>query len=187
MAMLTEEDLSRLESDIGYKFKNKALLLQAVTHSSFANEQRINKKPDYERLEFLGDAVLETVTSAYLYRAYPDKKEGELTRLRAALVCEPALYYCSRTIRLSDYILLGRGDEAIGGRQKESIVSDVMEAVIGAIYLDSGIKDCTNCLLPHRHKSYSLIVSRFMNIVEAMKKIELSREEKTPSKAESGK
>lgn len=141
--MVTLEDLSELEEIIGYSFKNKDLLLQAVTHSSFANEQRINKKPDYERLEYLGDAVLELVTSQYLYRKYPEKREGELTRMRAALVCETALVCCAEEIGIGRFMRLGKGEEATGGRNRDSIIADVMEAVIGAIYLDSGIRRAT--------------------------------------------
>ena len=143
MSMITMEELSGLEERIGYTFKNKALLMQAVTHSSFANEQRINKKPHYERLEFLGDAVLEMVVSAYIYKHYPDRREGEMTRMRAAMVCETALAYCAEDLELGRYLILGRGEEAMGGRYRESIIADVMEALIGAIYLDGGIRKVT--------------------------------------------
>ncbi len=132
--------IETLEARIGYIFQNKNLLRQAVTHSSFANEQKINKWDDYERLEFLGDAVLELVSSDYLYRADPHMPEGRLTKLRSSMVCEPALAYCARDIELGSFIFLGRGEEATGGRKRESITSDVLEAVIGAIYLDGGLQ-----------------------------------------------
>ena len=132
--------IETLEMRIGYTFQNKNLLRQALTHSSFANEQKINKWDDYERLEFLGDAVLELVSSDYLYRADPHMPEGKLTKLRSSMVCEPALAYCARDIELGNYIFLGRGEEATGGRRRESITSDVLEAVIGAIYLDGGLQ-----------------------------------------------
>ncbi|MCR5656819.1 MAG: ribonuclease III [Butyrivibrio sp.] len=138
--MIGEQELTELEKKIGYTFKNKNLLLQALTHSSYANEQKINKRGDYERLEFLGDAVLELVSSHYLYEKYPDKKEGEMTKLRASMVCEPALSYSAQEIQLDKYLILGKGEEATGGRHRESIISDVMEAIIGAIYLDSGLE-----------------------------------------------
>ncbi len=137
--MIGEKELATLENSIGYTFKDKNLLLQALTHSSYANEQKINKRGDYERLEFLGDAVLELVSSHYLYNKYPNKKEGEMTKMRASMVCEPALSYCAKEINLEDYIILGKGEEATGGRHRESIISDVMEAIIGAIFLDSGL------------------------------------------------
>ena len=138
-AMREEQDLSLLEERIGYTFKNTDLLRQALTHSSYANERRINKVGNYERLEFLGDAVLELVSSEFLYREHSQLSEGNLTKLRASMVCEPALAFCARDIRLEDFILLGKGEENTGGRKRDSITSDVMEAVIGAIYLDGGM------------------------------------------------
>ncbi len=133
----TETEL--LEERIGYTFRDKRLLKQALTHSSYANEQKINKSGNYERLEFLGDAVLELVSSDYLYRENPRLSEGELTKKRSSMVCEPALAFCARDIELGKFIFLGKGEEATGGRQRESITSDVLEALIGAIYLDGGL------------------------------------------------
>ena len=138
--MLSETDINRFEQVIGYTFRDKALIIQAFTHSSFVNEQKINKRPDYERLEFLGDAVLEMISSAYLFRNFPDKKEGEMSKIRASLVCEGALAYDAEKLNIRDYIQLGKGEEATGGRNKESIIADVMEAVIGALFLDGGIE-----------------------------------------------
>ena len=139
--MITEEDISRFEQLIGYTFRDKALITQAFTHSSFVNEKKINKHPDYERLEFLGDAVLEMLSSSFLFRSFPDKKEGEMSKMRASLVCEPALAYDAEAINLKSYIQLGKGEEQTGGRNRESIIADVMEAVIGALYLDGGIQE----------------------------------------------
>lgn len=132
--------IEELQERIGYHFNDIGLLKRALTHSSFTNEQKINKNGDYERLEFLGDAVLELVSSDFLFHRYEKLSEGELTKLRASMVCEPALAFCARDIELGEYIRLGRGEELSGGRERESIVSDVMEAVIGAIYLDSGME-----------------------------------------------
>ena len=132
------ELLEELQDKIGYRFQNTDLLKQALTHSSFANEQKINKLKDYERLEFLGDAVLELVSSEFLFRENPQMPEGQLTKLRASMVCEPALAYCAKDIDLG---LLGRGEEYTGGRYRSSITSDVMEAIIGAIFLDGGIEN----------------------------------------------
>ena len=132
-------ELSLLEKRIGYTFATKELLVQALTHSSYANERRINKVNNYERLEFLGDAVLELVSSEFLFEKHPQLPEGDLTKMRASMVCEPALAFCARDIRLEEFILLGKGEESTGGRQRDSITSDVMEAVIGAIYLDGGM------------------------------------------------
>lgn len=138
--MLNDNDIAKFENLIGYTFRDKNLLIQAFTHSSFVNEQKINKKPDYERLEFLGDAVLEMISSAHLFRSFPDKKEGEMSKIRAALVCEGALAMDSEKLDIKSYIQLGKGEEATGGRSKESIIADVMEAVIGALFLDGGIE-----------------------------------------------
>lgn len=138
---MSEDRLRELEQKIGYCFQDKQLLKQAVTHSSYSNEQKINKSGNYERLEFLGDAVLELVSSDFIYHAHPDMAEGQMTKYRASLVCEPALAFCARQIGLETYILLGRGEEATGGRGRDSIISDVMEAVIGAIYSDSGMEE----------------------------------------------
>lgn len=132
--------LDELQKKIGYTFSNPELLKQALTHSSFANEQRINRQKDYERLEFLGDAVLELVSSEFIFENNTSMPEGKMTKLRASMVCEPALAYCAREIDLGKFILLGKGEEATGGRNRDSITSDVMEAVIGAIYLDGGFE-----------------------------------------------
>lgn len=138
--MISKYPLERLEEKIGYYYKKKELLQQALTHSSFANEQKINKSKDYERLEFLGDAVLELVSSEFLFHNNPDLSEGKLTRLRASMVCEPSLAFCARDLELHEYIRLGKGEEMTGGRHRDSIVSDVMEAVIGSLYLDGGFQ-----------------------------------------------
>nr|WP_296005583.1 ribonuclease III [uncultured Blautia sp.] len=127
-----------LEKKIGYKFENFDLLVNAMTHSSYANEHHISYTGNNERLEFLGDAVLEITSSEFLFHKYPDLPEGKLTKKRASMVCEPTLALCAREIPLGDYLLLGKGEEATGGRKRDSIVSDAMEALIGAIYLDGG-------------------------------------------------
>ncbi len=137
---LTEKQIiEELESKIAYSFRDKSLLKQALTHSSYANELRINRLKDYERLEFLGDAVLELVSSDFLFHENPQKTEGELTKLRASMVCEPALAYCARDLDLGRYLLLGKGEEGTGGRKRDSIIADVTEALIGALYLDGGM------------------------------------------------
>jgi len=132
--------VEKLEEQIHYVFHNKDLARQALTHSSYANERKINKVKDYERIEFLGDAVLELVSSEYLYEKQEEMSEGQLTRTRAAMVCEPSLASCARGLGLDRYILLGKGEEMTGGRGRDSIVSDVMEALIGAVYLDGGFE-----------------------------------------------
>lgn len=138
--MLNEKEIGIFENLIGYSFKDKELLIQAFTHSSYVNEHKINKKQDYERLEFLGDAVLEMISSEHLFKTYPEKKEGEMSKIRASLVCEPALSFDAEKLDIKRYIQLGKGEEHTGGRNKESIIADVMEAVIGALFLDGGIE-----------------------------------------------
>jgi len=138
--MLDGYTMDVLEQRIGYCFHNKALLKQALTHSSYTNEQKINKTENYERIEFLGDAVLELVSSDFLFREHPDVPEGELTKMRASMVCEPSLAFCARDLELGQFMLLGKGEENTGGRRRDSITSDGMEAMIGAIYLDGGMQ-----------------------------------------------
>lgn len=132
------EKLAELERVIGYEFKKKELLELAMTHSSYANDVRRGEKRDNERLEFLGDAVLELSSSEILFHTYKEKPEGELTRLRASLVCEPTLAECARQIEIGKYLLLSHGEERTGGRERDSVTSDAFEALIGAIYLDGG-------------------------------------------------
>ncbi len=134
------EEINSLQEKIGYRFRDTRLLVQALSHSSYANEHKHGVRKDNERLEFLGDAVLELSSSEYIYLHYPKMPEGDMTKLRAALVCEQALSSCARKIGLPDYLRLGKGEEVTGGRQRDSIISDAMEAVIGAIYLDGGFE-----------------------------------------------
>jgi ribonuclease-3 len=143
MTKKTEE----LEKQIGYTFRDKTLLTRALTHSSYANEKKLGKLGCNERLEFLGDAVLELVSSDYLFAMFPDIPEGELTKKRASLVCEPTLAFCAREFHLPDYLLLGRGEDMTGGRLRDSIVSDATEALLGAIYLDGGFANAKEFVL----------------------------------------
>ena len=121
--------LQELQDRIGYTFEKEGLLRQALTHSSYANEKHMKKHSDNERLEFLGDAVLEIASSDFLYRNYPDLPEGDLTKLRASIVCEPTLALCTREMELGGYLLLGKGENQTGGRKRKSILSDVEEPV----------------------------------------------------------
>ena len=132
------KNLSVFMQTIGYDFKDISLLEVALTHSSYANEQKKVNCCDNERMEFLGDAVLELSSSDYIYKNYADMDEGRMTRLRASIVCEPTLAICARAIGLDKFVMLGKGEELTGGRKRDSIISDACEAVIGAIYLDGG-------------------------------------------------
>ena len=136
--MLDAKRRKEIEHRIGYTFHNSALLEKALTHSSYSNEHRLGKLNNNERLEFLGDAVLEVVSSEFLYKKYPERPEGELTKQRASMVCEQTLALCARDLELGSYLLLGRGEDMTGGRERASVTSDAMEAMIGAIYLDGG-------------------------------------------------
>ena len=130
--------MGELEKTVGYTFKDPKLLELALTHSSYAHEHYAGKRHDNERLEFLGDAVLELVSSDYLFHNYNEYPEGELTKLRASIVCEQSLAMCAEAISLGKYLRLGNGEDSTGGRLRASITSDAMEALIGAIYLDGG-------------------------------------------------
>ena len=143
-------DLKELEERIGYQFHDGQFLRQAMTHSSYANEHRLDKSACNERLEFLGDAVLELVSSDFLFHKYSDKPEGDLTKIRASMVCEPTLAYCATEIDLGTYLMLGKGEDATGGRGRSSVVSDALESLIGAIYLDGGFanaKEFIHCFI----------------------------------------
>ena len=142
-------DIKTFQKEIGYQFQNEHLLVQALIHSSYANEKHMKKLSDNERLEFLGDAVLEIISSDFLYKNYPQKPEGELTKLRASIVCEPTLALCTEAIHLGDYLYLGNGEDMTGGRKRKSILSDALEAVIGAIYLDGGFANAKEFVLKY--------------------------------------
>jgi len=131
-------NLKELEKKIGYQFHDFSLLENAMMHSSYTNEKHLPKHRCNERLEFLGDAVLELVSSEFLFQEDEKKTEGELTKTRASMVCEPSLAMCAKDIELGTYLLLGKGEDATGGRERDSVTSDAMEALIGAIYLDGG-------------------------------------------------
>lgn len=139
--------MKTLEAKIGYTFQNKQLLQTALTHTSFANE---SKTPTHqnERLEFLGDSVLSIVVADHLFHQWKDRPEGELTRARASLVCESALFEFAKQIDLGSHLRLGKGEERGGGRTRASVVSDAFEAVIAALYLDGGMDAARNFILP---------------------------------------
>ena len=141
--------LKEFQAMTGYQFQQEGLLKQALTHSSYANEKHMKKHSDNERLEFLGDAVLEVVSSEFLFLNYPDYPEGDLTKLRASLVCEPTLAFCTNELHLGDYLYLGKGEDQTGGRKRKSILSDALEAVIGAIYLDGGFANAKEFILKY--------------------------------------
>ncbi|MBQ7566087.1 MAG: ribonuclease III [Oscillospiraceae bacterium] len=138
--------MNELESALGYHFRDQSLLINALTHRSYAHESQ-NSGPDNERLEFLGDSILGFVVADALYRQFPEKSEGELTRIRADLVCEGNLARVAASIGLGKHLLLGRGEDQNGGRTRDSIVSDAMESVIAAVCLDSGFDAAKEIIL----------------------------------------
>ena len=136
--MLSREKEMELSRKLGYEFHDSNLLYHALTHSSYINENNLPYEKNNERLEFLGDAILDAIISEYLYRKYVGSEEGMLTKERAAIVCESSLAFCASNLNLGAYLILGRGEENNGGRTRVSISADAVEALIGAVYLDSG-------------------------------------------------
>lgn len=136
-----------MEALIGYTFKDKELLERALTHSSYANEYRQQGVRHNERLEFLGDAVLELVISSFIFNEFQDYPEGELTKLRASIVCEYMLSHKAMELKLGEHLRLGKGEDATGGRERPSILADAFEAIIGAIYIDGGIECARDFIL----------------------------------------
>lgn len=144
--------MQELENKINYTFKNKDLLHRAITHSSYANEMHTEDGCN-ERLEFLGDSVLGVITAEYFFMHHKDYPEGDLTKLRAATVCEKALHKYAKQINLGDFLLLGKGEQNSGGNQRPSILADAFEAVIAAIYLDGGVEPAKKFVLSFIEKS----------------------------------
>jgi len=141
-------DIACLSESLGYSFRDEKLLIKALTHTSYANEQAGSGHRDSnQRLEFLGDSVLGTVVSTYIYERFPDLPEGRLSRLRAEVVCEGALAQVADMLRLREFLLLGRGERQCGGADKPSILADAVEAVIAAVYLDGGFDVCTRVVM----------------------------------------
>lgn len=139
--------MQALEEKIGYSFLNRQLLLTALTHSSYANERHGEGGESYERLEFLGDSILGLVTADFLYKHSPPLPEGRMTRLRAELVCEASLHRVALRLGLGSYMRLGRGEENSGGRGRPSIMADMVEAIIAALFLDGGIGQARSFIL----------------------------------------
>ncbi|KHO62580.1 ribonuclease III [Thermoanaerobacter sp. YS13] len=160
-------NLPELEKRINYSFKDKNLLIEALTHSSWAHEGK-NSKISNERLEFLGDSVLSLVISEYLYKNRKDLEEGSLSKYRAEIVCEPSLARCAREIELGNFLRIGKGEELTGGRERDSILADAMEAMLAAVYLDGGLEVVRN-----------VILELFKNIIEEVLEGLIYRDYKT--------
>ena len=164
--------MEKLEERLGYTFQNRRLLENALTHSSYANENKAKGESSNERLEFLGDSVLGMVVADHLYRNHPDMPEGELTRTRAALVCEESLVEVAGQLELGQYLKLGRGEDAGGGRQRPSIQADAVEAVIAAVYLDGGIgsarKLITRFILTNNRREQEGVIRDFKTALQEL-------------------
>ncbi len=157
-----EKHLAEFEKIIEYSFNDKHILSLALTHSSYANEHKLGKFEYNERLEFLGDAVLEFLVSRYIFEKYPELPEGELTKLRASVVCEGSLAKKAVDIHLGDFLYLGKGEELTGGRTRESILADAFEAVIGAVVIDGGIENAEKYVMGLMTDVISSVRNSFM-------------------------
>ncbi|MHA7962992.1 ribonuclease III [Paenibacillus sp. CAU 1782] len=146
---MSHEAFDELQQKLQLDFKRTKLLRQAFTHTSYVNEHKRGSVQDNERLEFLGDAVLQLLVSEYLFATYPKRPEGELTRMRASVVCEPSLAYFAERLELGKHVLLGRGEEQLGGRHRQALLADLFESLVGAIYLDAGIERTRRFLQEH--------------------------------------
>ena len=142
-------DINKIEESIGYKFKNKDLLINALTHTSYAHE---NNKESNEKLEFLGDSILEFVSSKYIYNKYPNLQEGEMTKARATVVCEESLYKIAKSHGFGEFLFLGRSEVKTGGKNRPAILADSVEAVIAAIYLDGGLQEADKFIIENLDK-----------------------------------
>ena len=151
------KQINELTQQMQVVFHDSTLLHQALVHTSFANESKSNQVQHNQRLEFLGDAVLDLVIGEYLFRQFPHLPEGELTKARARIVCEPTLANCAAKIDLGSYLLLGKGEAATGGRRRVSILADAFEAVIGALYIDSGYEAASRFILHYLEDELSLV------------------------------
>ena len=142
-------DINKVEESIGYKFKNKDLLINALTHTSYAHE---NNKESNEKLEFLGDSILEFVSSKYIYNKYPNLQEGEMTKVRATVVCEESLYKIAKSHGFGEFLFLGKSEVKTGGKNRPAILADSVEAVIAAIYLDGGLQEADKFIIENLDK-----------------------------------
>lgn len=157
-------NLEEFEKKLGYHFADNHLLLLALTHSSYANENKKGSHENNERLEFLGDAVLDMVVSEYMYRKFPEMPEGELTKLRAAVVCEGSLAGLSRKLGVGRNLFLGKGEESTGGRNRDSILADAFEAIIGAVCMDGGIEAASTYVMRFMEDQIAQTKTNFRNL-----------------------
>jgi len=167
---MKHDRFEELQQRLQLRFRKTRLLKQAFTHTSYVNEHRQSTVDHNERLEFLGDAVLQLTVSEYLYRTFPDRPEGQLTRMRASIVCEPSLARFAEILGLGSHVLLGRGEEQLGGRQRPALLADLFESFVGAIYLDQGLESVRSFLtmhmFPHIDSDGSMLVKDFKSTLQ---------------------
>jgi len=174
--MSANKDLTKLEKSLGVKFKNPELLITALTHRSFLNEHHDTYLHNNERLEFLGDAVLELITTEYLFKTYPDRSEGELTSFRSALVKTSSLSETSLSLGIGEFIQMSKGEEVTGGRNRPYILANTFESILGAIYLDQGYQASTNFVTTKLLPKISKIIEDRLDIDPKSKLQEISQE-----------
>ena len=176
---MDDKRLNELQKKLGYKFKNKSMLCAALTHSSYANEVKKSGVVSNERLEFLGDSVLGMTVAALIYTEYPAMQEGKMTKLRADLVCENNLVALAAKFSIGEYILLGRGEEKGGGRQRPSMLADAVEAIIAAIYLDGGFKPVAKFIKEHIAPQAQQMKARVSDYKTALQEVAQLKENQT--------
>lgn len=159
MNKIDDKKLDAFEQRLGYRFQNRSLLVNAMSHSSYTNEHNRPKTDSNERLEFLGDAIVDMVVSDYLYRHYPELPEGSLTKIRAAVVCEGSFAHIAGALGYGKCLLLGKGEASTGGRERASVLADTFEAVVAAMYLDGGIEKVSAWIVGHLEEPIQLAVS----------------------------
>lgn len=179
-----KKSLDEIQLNINYKFKDINLINTSLTHSSYANESKMHIYENNERLEFLGDVVVNLVVSEYLYHRFSELPEGELTKKRATIVCESSLAFAARKIKLGEYLLLGKGEEATGGRSRESILADTFEALTGAIYIDGGLTSTREFLLGMFEQEVIYALSKGNLFIDYKTELQEILQKKTKSKIE---
>lgn len=179
-----KKSLDEIQLNINYKFKDINLINTSLTHSSYANESKMRIYENNERLEFLGDVVVNLVVSEYLYHRFSELPEGELTKKRATIVCESSLAFAARKIKLGEYLLLGKGEEATGGRSRESILADTFEALTGAIYIDGGLTSTREFLLGMFEQEVIYALSKGNLFIDYKTELQEILQKKTKSKIE---
>ncbi|SEN30297.1 ribonuclease III [Paenibacillus sp. OV219] len=167
---MKHDKFEELQQRLQLRFRTVRLLKQAFTHTSYVNEHRQSAMEHNERLEFLGDAILQLTVSEFLYRTFPERPEGQLTRMRASIVCEPSLARFAEMLDLGSHVLLGRGEEQLGGRQRPALLADLFEAFVGGIYLDQGLESVRAFLathmFPHIDSDGGLLVKDFKSTLQ---------------------